>query len=173
MVSELRNESSNERRTNIDDETFSTIERLILTHDGTVMRMLETLTERTVNVDIIGRKIRDNVLHRSVTLKFPDEPDPLVWAESEIDLANLETEYAHTLRERNVGIGKMFRENRFETFRELVDFELVTDEERLPTFIESDAEALFKRTYDVYHDDTDVMTITEYFPKGSFDEYLA
>lgn len=172
MVSKLRSKCSNERHTNIDDETFSTIERLMITHDGTVMRMLETLTERTVNVNIIARKIREDVLHRSVTLKFPDESEPLAWAESEVDLANLDTEYAHTLRERNVGIGKMFRENRFETFRELVDFDLVTEEAQLPVFIEADAEVLFKRTYDVYHDDTVVMTITEYFPKGGFEEFL-
>lgn len=172
MVSQSPSERTGTRRFDIDDETFSTIERLILTHDGTVMRLLETLTNRRVDVDIIARRIRDDVLHRSVTLKFPDDSEPLAWAESQVDLEDLETEYAHTLRERNVGIGKMFRENRFETFRELVDFELVTDEERLPAFVDAEAEVLFRRTYDVYHDDTDVMTITEYFPKGDFEEFL-
>lgn len=172
MVSQSPSERPSKRRMEVDGGTFSTIERLILTHDGTVMRLLETLTQRTVDVDIIARRIRNDVLHRSVTLKFPDDPEPLAWAESQVDLEDLETEYAHTLRERNVGIGKMFRENRFETFRELVDYELVTEHEQLPAFIDADTEVMFRRTYDVYHNDTDVMTITEYFPKGSFEEFL-
>ncbi|MFC7079009.1 chorismate--pyruvate lyase family protein [Halorussus caseinilyticus] len=172
MTSDIHTIRSKEQCTTIDDETFSTVERLILTHDGTVMRLLETLTGQSVDVDIVTRTVREDMLYRHVKLKPPGDSEPLAWAESEVDLASLDAEYADELREGNVGIGKLFREQRSETFRELVDVGLVTADDRRPSFVEPDAEVLFERTYDIYHDDTDIMTITEYFPKGEFEQFL-
>lgn len=155
------------------DFSVSPIERVILTHDGTVMRLLEALTGQSVTVDIIDRWIRDATLHRNVTLITADGSRPLAWATSKVELQKLETEYANALRDREIGIGKLFQQARFETFREIVDIGLTTAAQQRPSFIQADAEALFERTYTISHENMEVMSITEYFPQGKFDRFLS
>ncbi|WP_330633191.1 chorismate--pyruvate lyase family protein [Halocatena halophila] len=156
----------------IDEDTFSPIERVILTHDGTVTRMLEALTGQPITVTILARYIRGDTLYRTVALESALDPDPLVWATSEVDLQSLDPQYEAILRDQDIGIGAMFWNEQFETFRELVDFDSITAQEQFPSFINANTSKLLKRTYTIYHEKNNIMDIVEYFPKDKFEKFI-
>lgn len=137
------------------------------------MHLLEALTGRRVEVTLVDRWVRGETLYRNVTLEPTDESQPLAWAQARVELGDLDPQYARELRDRDIGIGKLFRQERFETFRELEDYDFLRNEDRLPSFVDTDGDVMLTRIYKVYHAGTDVMEITEYFPKDGFEEYLS
>ncbi len=156
----------------IDENRFSPIERVLLTHDGTVTRMLEALTGHPITVTILARHIRGETLYRRVALESPVDPDPLVWATSEVDLQSLDPQYEAMLREQEIGIGAMFWNERFETFRELMDFDIIATQEQFPSFITANTSELLKRTYSIHHKKASIMNIVEYFPKDKIETFI-
>ncbi|WP_208627312.1 chorismate pyruvate-lyase family protein [Halomicrobium sp. IBSBa] len=154
------------RRYDIAEESLSPVDRIILTSDGTVMRTLEALTRKRIVVNIRKRTVEDDVLARKIVLHSPDEEDfPLAWAESWVYLSRLNPEYARGLRNGSIGIGELVRNNRLETFREINEIDDQVPPEETPTFVETDTPVM-QRTYDIYCQDKQAITITEYFRRG-------
>lgn len=145
------------------------VERLLLATDGTVTHMLEALTNDTVEVDIIDRTVEGASLHREVCLRRANDPSPLVWARSEVNLYPLDDEMADTLVAGDVGIGDLLRDKYAETRREIISMRSVwRDDDEIPDFISGGSVLFLKRTYAIYSDDHRLMEIEEWFPKGIF-----
>lgn len=148
---------------------LSPVERLLLATDGTVTHMLEALTRGRVDVDIIGRQVRDGALDRRVVLRRGHDAQPLVWAESQVVLDRLREDVADELAHGEKGIGDLLRNEHSETHREIVTMDVDTpDSPTFPAFIEHPLDLYLRRVYTIESHGQKIITITEWFPHGQF-----
>lgn len=148
---------------------LSPTERLLLATDGTVTHMLEALVRGHVEVDILNRNVVDTTLMRDVVLRRGATGTPLVWARSLVYLDRLPGEVADELVSGDTGIGDLLRNECEETRRQIETMDCLTvGEDDIPTFVAADADQYLVRKYNIYSGGSEVMTITELFPRRNF-----
>jgi chorismate-pyruvate lyase len=110
--------------------------RLLLTSDGTLTTMLETVHLERITLVPVAQHVRrteqrveslilqpgELLLTRQVLLKGGTTRKTYVYAESLIVLSRLNEQIWHALLTSNTPIGRLWKENRIETFKELLDF---------------------------------------------------
>ena len=152
-----------------DAVTLTPVERMLLATDGTVTHMLEALTRAHVGVDILDRTVDGATLTREVALRRSLDGSVLTWARSEVNTYPLPMEVEEALVSGDKGIGDVLREHYAEQRREITDMGVAwSDDDDLPRFIDDGSTLYLRRTYKVYSDESNIMKITEWFPKGLF-----
>lgn len=148
-----------------EDIRLTPVERLLLVTDGTVTHLLEALTRGAVEVLILGRERNDDRLVRRVRLET-QEGRPLLWARADVSLAQLEASIAERLVHGTAGIGRIIKQADIETRREVVRMSLHDPRgTTIPSFITGNPGPLLARTYRVYEEGHEIMTIREYFSR--------
>lgn len=169
-------------RSHIDPAALSTFQRILLTTDGTVTDILEAylmeqirivkLSERLMPAPVdnryMGYEAGTEVIDRTVLLQGKISRKNFIYAESIIVPGRLETAFQKALLETKTPIGKIWMEQRVETFKEIKDSALEASKELSEYFLISPSDKLLTRTYCVYTDDQAVMMITEKFPEAYF-----
>lgn len=169
-------------RSHIDATNLSTFQRILLTTDGTVTDMLEAyLFEQIRIVKLAERLILspvDNpymefeagteVIDRTVLLQGKISRKNFIYAESIIVPSRLEPPFQRALLETKTPIGKIWIEQRVETFKEIKDSALETAQNLAEHFLIDPSDKLLSRTYCVYTNKQAVMMITEKFPASYF-----
>ncbi|NEO19166.1 chorismate pyruvate-lyase family protein [Moorena sp. SIO4A5] len=169
-------------RSYIDPSTLSIFQRILLTTDGTVTDMLEAylfeqirlvklseeLVTTTDDIDPMQLNKGSSVLDRKILLQGKISRKNYIYAESIIVIDRLDEYFQKDLLKTKTPIGKIWREQRFETFKEIVDTGKKPAKELADYFdIEPEANLLF-RTYCVFSNRQSVMMISEYFPESYF-----
>jgi len=157
-------------------------QRMLVGTDGTVTHILEAYADEPVEVVKLLQVIDSSndgdahlsvpgghkVLRREVLLRGRHSQRSLLYAEAVVVLDRVEAAFLDGLTGTDKPIGSLLRENRTETFREI----LVVERERAGPCgahfgIDAAAE-LVSRTYRIVAGRQPVMAITEKFPAESF-----
>jgi chorismate-pyruvate lyase len=155
--------------------------RVILVTDGTVTRSLEAYFNEPIDVVVISHdevpsdrhypQIHvapgDQILRRAVTLVGHHSRTPYAFAES-IITDRLAAHLRRKLFEGKKGIGELMREDRLETYRELLDIRRRDAGARAPHLAISSAASVLTRTYRIYHDRRATIQIEEAFPEARY-----
>ncbi|MEL6930678.1 MAG: chorismate pyruvate-lyase family protein [Cyanobacteria bacterium J06600_6] len=160
----------------------SFLQRLLLVTDGRITDIVQAYSGETVEAVKIHQKLiasnsrfsplkldrKYQLLDRSIVLQGSQTKTNYLYADSQIVLDRLETEMRDELIFSRQPIGKLLRENKVETYREILDCGIEPAGLLGQHFqIEPQAELIY-RTYLVLIDGLPVMKITEKFPTTNF-----
>ena len=169
-------------RNHIAPSALSTFQRILLTTDGTVTDILESylfeqirvikLSEKLVLLDrelpLIGLKEGTEVIVRKVLLQGKISRKNAIYAESIVVPENMEEKFRKALLETKVPIGKIWFEQKVETFKEILDSKKELAGDLADYFGIEPSDEMLSRTYRVVTNGKPVMTITEKFPESYF-----
>ena len=166
----------------ITPSNLSTFQRILLTTDGTVTDILESylfeqirvvkLSEQLISLarelPSMGLKERTEVIVRKVLLQGKISRKNIIYAESIVVPENMEEKFRKALLETKVPIGKIWFEQKVETFKEILDSKKELAGDLADYFGIEPSDEMLSRTYRVVTNGKPVMTITEKFPESYF-----
>ncbi|MBE9125931.1 MULTISPECIES: chorismate--pyruvate lyase family protein [unclassified Coleofasciculus] len=169
-------------RSHINPSTLSTFQRILLTTDGTVTDILEAylfeqikidklseqLNKLSDNISVIGLKEGTEVIERKILLQGKISRKNYIYAESIIVPERLNESFRYALLQTKTPIGKIWLEQRVETFKEIIDSAKEPANDLAYHFNIKSSENLLSRTYLVFSNRQAVMMITEKFPESYF-----
>ena len=161
---------------------LSLIQRVILTSNGTVTRLLEDLVGEQLTVIKLHESIKKNeeaidylklppqqpLIQRKICLQGKDTGTNWLYAESLIVPERLDSLFREELLESQIPIGNLWSKYRVETFKELLPPFQQQAGELSQYFSIKDQHILFGRTYRVFSNQRPIMMLTEKFPSHYF-----
>jgi len=152
-------------------ELLQPLQRAFLVTDGTVTEFLEAYFLEPIEIRKLGTPPDrcDLIYRREVLLVGKVSQRSYVYARSTIWLERLELQLREGLLATDKGIGRLLREYRLETYRQILHYwsePAAALAGPLGTVAE---EPLLARTYDVYRQGQAIMRITEKFPAALFE----
>lgn len=160
----------------------SFLQRLMLVTDGRITDIVQAYSGETVEAVKLHQKLincdakfsslrlekKQQVIERSIVLQGKDTKTNYLYADSYLVLERLDPEIRNQLIFSRQPIGKLLRENKVETYREIIDCG-IEPAGKLAKYFDIDAKAeIIYRTYLVLIDGLPVMQITEKFPTSHF-----
>jgi len=158
---------------------LSLFQKVLLATDGSVTELLRIYTGREIRARKIEQCMRPGnaselpggvdgtpLLHRKIMLVDGDAP--LVYAESIFILDRLTTRTRTALLETDTPIGLLWREEKLEMYREIVDLRIERHPDIARQFDVPEDTCLLSRTYLLLQSGQPLGTITEKFPTSSF-----
>lgn len=161
-------------------------QRILLQADGTVTAILEAYLNEQIQVVKLSESIEkiklelpniklnhpEEVMVRKILLQGKISQRNFIYADSFILINNLEKRFSHELLETNKPIGKLWSEQKVETFKEIIHSGIEPANELANYFCIKPEENLIVRTYSVSSQGKITMIITEKFPKNYFPKVL-
>jgi len=154
------------------------LQRILLTTDGSITRTFEALTGGTVKIETVTQEVvaadedlsarlgvdaEDKVNFRVINLKTDDRI--LVHATSFTPLSRLKPAFRKDIMKEDVPIGRILARLRIEARREIRDFGVIRADAGLADIFQVSLGAfLLRRNYDIIHNESVLMNITEVFP---------
>ncbi|MBI5253387.1 MAG: DUF98 domain-containing protein [Euryarchaeota archaeon] len=161
---------------------LSPLQKILLTTDGSVTRILEAIRGREIFVETEKQKIikadkkiagllkikeGDKVNYRAVNLR--DLSGVLIHAISYAPLKRLRKEFREDVMKRDVPIGKILAKLKLEARREIKNFGSMKADKKLSTLFGIPVNALLlKRNYNIIHNNEILLNVTEVFPYEFF-----
>lgn len=160
----------------------SFLQRLLLITDGKITDIIQAYSGETVEAVKLQQKLIDcdarfstlqlekqhQVIERSILLQGKTTKTNYLYADSYLVLERLDPEIRNQLIFSRQPIGKLLKEYKVETFREIIDCGIKPAGKLAQYFgIAADAEIIY-RTYLVLVDGLPMMQITEKFPSSHF-----
>ncbi|MFQ5815690.1 MAG: chorismate pyruvate-lyase family protein, partial [Candidatus Hydrothermarchaeaceae archaeon] len=161
---------------------LSPLERILLTTDGSITRVLDALVGEEVGVVTEAQRVIQankelaseldieegaEVNYRVVDLR--SSKTILVHAISYSPLERLAKEFKEDIMKKDMPIGRIMSSLNMESRREIKGFEAVRGDEELCRRFRLSADSLFlKRQYHIIHGGEVFLSITEIFPKGVY-----
>jgi chorismate-pyruvate lyase len=144
--------------------------RAFVVTDGTVTEFLEAYFLETIEIRKLSSlpKITQDCYEREVLLVGKTSKQCYVHARSTIWLERLSVELRSGLLDSDRGIGRLLREYRVETYRQLLSYWSEPAGQLAGSFALDEDDPLIGRTYDVYYQGQAIMRITERFPVALF-----
>jgi chorismate-pyruvate lyase len=166
----------------IDPARLGTLQRIILTTDGTLTEILEAylyekiklvkLSEGVVSIvkDIrpLELKVGNQVIERRILLQGKISHTNWIYAESIIVPDRLDEYYRDRLLHSQESIGRLWLEHRVETFKEIIGSSRESAGDVAQYFDIDPTDRLLSRTYRVFSNRQPIMMITEKFPETYF-----
>jgi chorismate-pyruvate lyase len=167
---------------NIDILRLSVFQRMLLTTDGTVTKMLEAYTGEGIQVIKLSQEVCSSnqplaslemvgpysVLDRKILLRGNSSQRNLLYAESTIALDRLSHSVRNSLLKDEIPIGQLLLECQAETFRKIMSFSKEPVGALAGYFQVCPSLGMFSRTYQIVMGRQPVMQITEKFPESYF-----
>ena len=169
-------------RNHINPSELSTLQRIVLTTDGTLTEILEAylfekirivkLSEGIVSLsqDIPSLAVQQGseVIERKVLLQGKISRKNFIYAESILVTDRLDDKFKDELLHSKTPLGRLWLEHKLETFKEIIDTAEETADKLLAYFPLQPEDKVFSRTYRVFSLGQPIMTITEKFPASYF-----
>jgi chorismate-pyruvate lyase len=166
----------------IDPSNLSPFQKILLIADGTLTNLLEAflnepigvvkLSEKIVSItaDILPLEIKvgTEVMERQILLQGKTSQRSWLYADSIIVLERVEEKFREKLIKSHTPIGKLWREHKTETFKEIVTYVQEPARHMADYFDIKREDKLLSRTYRVFSNRQPVMMITEKFPDSHF-----
>lgn len=163
-------------------DNLSNFQRILLKADGTVTAILEAYVAEQIQVVKISETLAkielelpnielnktEEVIIRKVLLQGKISHRNFIYANSFILINNLEEGFKNELLNTNKPIGKLWSEQKVETFKEIIDSGKEPANELANYFCIEPEENLISRTYSVSSKGKITMIITEKFPENCF-----
>ena len=161
----------------IDVHALDPLHRVLLVTDGTLTETLEAIFLEPIELVRVGQRNvganpshallepRDGetVVERKILLRGSHSGTNYVYAESLIAADRLGPEFRRGLVESDVPLGRLWIEQKLETFKEFLDVRCEPATE-VPAEFGPNGSTLLVRTYRVYSSGRPVFVITEHFP---------
>lgn len=158
----------------IDVSALDPLHRVLLVTDGTLTETLEAIFLEPIELVRLGqRNVAANdshallqpqpgetIVERQILLRGSQSGKNYVYANSLIAADRLGPEFRRGLVESNVPLGRLWIEQRLETFKEFLEVRCGHDA--------ADGSMMLARTYRVHSGGRPVFVITEQFPAQSF-----
>ena len=165
---------------------LSPFQRILLTTDGSITDMLESynrervklvkLSEEITNLetDILPMQLQKGaeVIERKILLRGKISQKNYIYAESIIVPDRLEERFRKELLTTKTPIGKLWHEQKVETFKEVITTGKYFANELASYFQINPQDKMIFRTYSVISNQKYTMMITEHFPEAYFVEGL-
>lgn len=157
---------------------LNTFQKVMMKTDGTVTDLVALYTGDTIKVNVLRQQImtetpaflglssEDSVLRRIVLLR--GKANSYVYAESLFVFDRLSDYVQQNLVETDLPIGLLWKQEKFESYREILDITLEKNHAVAKYFNESSDVELLSRTYAIYSDKRILGIITEKFPISIF-----
>lgn len=165
----------------IQDKSLSLFQKILLITDGTVTDLLRLYRGETIKVKKIMQEItlsgdsevslcsnETPILKRKVLLH--SETQNYVYAESIFIFENLPRTIQLKLLETNRPIGLMWKEEKLETYREIINYKTEPSDSLAVYFDIQPQTLMLSRTYLIYSNQSILGMITEKFPITFFKE---
>lgn len=154
----------------LDLATLTPLLRAFVVTDGTVTEFLEAYFLETIEIRKLSAlpKMTHDCYEREVLLVGKSSRRCYVHARSTIWLERLSVDLRSGLLDSDRGIGRLLREYRIETYRQLLSYWSEPAGQLASSFALLETEQLLGRTYDVYCQGQAIMRITERFPVALF-----
>ena len=163
---------------------LSDFQKILVKTNGSITRLLETCFAEKIRLvklsEYVGQietelphlqvKEKGRVLTREVILQGRNSCSNFIYAHSRILIDNLEAEFRDKLLNSKTPIGKIWLEQRVETFKEINDSGREPANGLSSYFCIEPGENLLYRNYSVFSQDRLTMIITEKFPESYFCE---
>ena len=170
--------------THIDLANLEPAYRLLLTTDGTLTNMLEAVNLERIcllplaqriyqteqQIDSLALEPGESVMQRQVLLKGERTGKTYVYADSLIAMRRLDARIREALLTTNTPIGRLWKENRIETFKEVLQFGTDVARERSFYFEKSADTQLLVRKSRVASGGKPVALITEHLRYDSVEQ---
>lgn len=162
--------------------TKSTLLKVVLNQDGSVIQLLETLFNESIIIECLGQGLNhsklewqeidelEKVLVRTVFLTGAKTKIRYVYAMSMIRMDYLDDHIHESILEKQLGIGQIMNQFKMETYRELIDIRLVYN--KLIHSVFTNEEFVSERQYKIYMNHIPVMLIKEYYPHSLYTQNL-
>lgn len=162
----------------IDPRELTSMQRILLTSDGSMTRLLEAYVGEPIQAVKLAQEIITHaylpdffdltedspILRREVLLKSAVSRMNLLHAESFIVLERLSMEIRESLFSSDTPIGVLLRRERVETFRDIIDNRKVKAHALAAFFNLDPAASLISRSYLITISQRPALWITEKFP---------
>ena len=166
----------------IKPSSLSPFQRIILTTDGTLTEILEAYLFEPLQVvklseDIVPLEnehsslqleVGSRVIDRRICLQGKISMRNFIYAESTLAFERLDETFQHELLESKVPMGKLWRQNRIETFKEIISTKKEPALGLAEFFDIGEEDSLLSRTYIVSSNRQPIIQITEKFPTCYF-----
>lgn len=158
------------------DESLSTLQKVLLTTDGTVTQLLEIYTQEKISVQKLehvlvqgapaelGVSATEPVLSRRILLRSATRP--YMYAHSWLVPSRMPRGMQETILETDTPIGQLWKAARLETYREIIDFRREQNTEVAALFGADGP--LLSRTYLIHSGGAPMGLIVEKFPSTFF-----
>lgn len=163
---------------------LSPLQNILLTTDGSVTALLESICGDEISVSTLSQVVSsareeiaaaleigagELVNHRVVTLNNRRTGEVLVYAISYTPLSRLEPEFRDDLMRADIPIGRILKKHNIESRREILEITTLPPGETFSrAFKRSMADGLLMRRYRVIRHKKPLMVIEEIFPVDSF-----
>ncbi len=169
-------------RHHINPATLSTFQRILLTTDGTLTDILEAYLFEQIQVVKLSQNLipipkslpamelaeGTDVIDRRILLQGRISRKNYIYAESILVPERLDDHFRHELFKTKTPIGKIWLEQKVETFKEILDSAKESAQGLAEYFNIEASDKLLSRTYRVCTNGKPVMMITEKFPESYF-----
>jgi len=163
----------------IDVHALDPLHRVLLVTDGTLTETLEAIFLEPIELVRVGqRNVAANeshallqpedgetVVERKILLRGTRSGTNYVYAESLIAVDRLGAAFQEGLVESNIPLGRLWIEQKLETFKEFLDVRCEPAAD-VPAEFGANGSTLLVRTYRVYSAGRPVFVITEHFPSA-------
>ena len=169
-------------RSHINPATLTPFQRILLTTDGTVTDILEAylfeqiqvvklsqeLIPSSVDIPLLELKTGTEIIDRQILLQGKISRKNYIYAESIIVPERLDENFRYELFKTKTPIGKIWLEQKVETFKDIVDSAKEPANNLSIHFNIDPSDNMLSRTYRVFSKGQAVMMITEKFPESYF-----
>lgn len=159
---------------------LTAFQRILMKANGTVTAMLEAYLSEPIQIVKLSEKLaqmeiklpniklnpEEQVIVRKVLLQGKMSRRNFIYADSLILINNLDERFSHQLLNTKTPIGKLWSEQKVETFKEIINSGTEPANELSNYFGIKTQENLLFRTYAVYSQGKITMIITEKFPEN-------
>jgi len=163
------------------EDSISMFQKVMLVTDGTISDLLRLYTRKSITVKKIMQSIKmsgneESILceHETQLLKreilLGTKVENYIYADSIFILSNMSTKIKHKLFETDIPIGILWKEEKLDTYREILEIKIEICSNIINHFSVSPDTPFLSRTYMIYHNNKTLGVITEKFPITYFRE---
>ncbi|MGK5092455.1 chorismate pyruvate-lyase family protein [Deltaproteobacteria bacterium TL4] len=163
-------------------DKLSPFQRILLIADGTLTHILEAFLNEVIVVvklseeivitttSLLPLEIKEGtaIMKRKILLQGKSSGRHWLYAESTIVLERVGETFKEKLINSHAPIGKLWKEYRTETFKEIITYDREDAGDFSDYFEIKSKDKLLSRTYRVFSNHQPVMMITEKFPENAF-----
>lgn len=186
-ISEARLLTENQTKCSLIDPCFlSSFQRILLTTDGSITDILESYSRERIKLIKLSEEITDietdilpmqlkkgeKVIKRNILLRGKISQKNYIYAESIIVPNRLEERFRRELLTTKTPIGKLWYEQKVETFKEIITTGKYFANQLASYFQIDPQDKMIFRTYCVISNQKYTMMITEHFPEVYFTDKL-
>ncbi|MGI1679266.1 MAG: chorismate pyruvate-lyase family protein [Cellvibrionaceae bacterium] len=175
-----KKDSSKKKTEKFNFLSLSLTQQILLSTDGTVTDMLGLLIGEPIRITKLSQNTSNADIPKELELETPTDvmsreilltghEDNYIYAKSLFVISRMSKDMQHKLLETDTPIGLLWKQEKLETYREMISQGIESCPELREHFPFTDSDDFLCRTYTVRHNQKPIGIITEKFPLAYFE----